>query len=193
METFTLLLNAQTTRALGFELEADWSVSDSFDIGGTLALVDSEVVAFPEVAESVGDVRDVLGSSASSVGQKAPRFAKWRGSLNATYTHAESFDLFGNDMRWFTRGDLFYTGKRYLSLVNVGQSPTAVVANLRTGLRSDTATFEFFVSNLFGEDAPTAANNTSDLSFAAAGFSTEATTIGLRDRRQFGFRASFEF
>ncbi len=188
-ESFTLLLNAQTTEITGFELEGNFAASDQFQVRGTLAYIYPEVAEFPEFAESVGDVRDVLGSDATSVGQLAPRFSDWQGSLSGTFTEFQAV----GDMDFYTRADYFYTGRRLLTLVNVGRTPPSHVVNLRTGLKSDSLTLEAFVLNLLNEDTVTAGNNTSDLSFTRIGFGREATSVGLRDRRQFGVRATFNF
>ncbi|MEM6832024.1 MAG: TonB-dependent receptor [Pseudomonadota bacterium] len=205
-ESQSITLNAQSTRVLGIEAEGTWFVSESLNLASTIAFIDSQVTDFPEGAIAGGDLVDVFGLNADPLGQSAPRFARVQASFSATYEHQQSFDVFGVEWNPYARGDYFYTGKRYLTLLNVGESPSAHVINFRTGLRSENATIEFFVTNLTNEDAPTGANNTSDLSFnrgtfgppgfgspGVFNFGLEGTSIGLRDRRQFGLRATFDF
>lgn len=202
----TVTFNGQSTRVLGVEAEADWAVSEALVLNGTFAYIDSEVDDFPEGAIAGGDLVDVLGLTADPIGQKAPRFAKVRASFSAAYENPDTVSLFGGEWNTYGRADYFHTGSRFLTLLNVGETPGSNVVNLRLGLRSDSTTIEFFVTNLTNEDAPTAGNNTSDLSFTrfllgppgfaspgAFNFGLEATSIGLRDRRQFGIRLIQDF
>lgn len=186
-------INAQSSEIYGMELEADFVVNENFKLHGTLAYIKAEVTDFPDFAESVGDVRDILGSGATSVGQQAPRFPDWAGSLSATMTQPDVVTFSGTSMDFYTRADYYYTGRRFLTLVNVGKTPPAHDVNLRMGLDSENFNIEFFVTNVLNESGPTAANNASDLSFTSTPFSVEAVQIGLRDKRQFGIRTTFDF
>lgn len=96
---------------------------------------------------------------------------------------------------WFGRVDLAYVGERFADEANLTTAPAGTIVNLRGGIERNNIRYELFVRNLTDEDAPDAINRTRDTSSATPlfDFSTFGYGIGLRDRRQIGFRLSAEF
>lgn len=190
----TLTLNDATSEIKGVEFEGYWDPTDSLSFSATAAYVKTEITGFPEGGDA-GDFTDVFGPDADFTGIEAARYPTWQSSFSATYTSPTEINLLGFSGNLFGRADLFYAGRYYLTNVNVAQSPRVTDLRLRTGFRADDFSIEFFATNVLNEDAPSAANNFSDLTSATAlfNFSVEATQVGMRDRRQFGVRTSFEF
>lgn len=193
--------NGATTNIFGVELDAAYDVSDNLSLQGSFGYVNAKIDSFP-AGEGAGDFGDIFGPQAEAngevSGQQAPRFPPITASAGATYEQAIAganyFDA------WYTRADVFYTGKYYDENSNVAQVEDAYDINLRAGLRNDNVRVEFFVTNLLDESAPAAADNFADLSFAVRtqpggffDFSREGTTIALRPRRQFGGRVTLSF
>ncbi|MEM7704980.1 MAG: TonB-dependent receptor [Pseudomonadota bacterium] len=195
VRTVAFTANGATTDIEGFELDATWLLSDRFSLQGSLAYVNAEIASFPPGANS-GDFTAVFGPDADVTGQTAPRFPEWAGSLSGTYERPTSI-WGGGD--WYTRADIFYTGEFFDENTNLAVLPEAWDVNLRTGLRKENWSLEFFVTNLFDEDAPIAGNNIADTSLAVRfgsglfDFSRESVHIGLRDKRQFGLRLDYRF
>ena len=197
--------NGATTDIRGFELDGTWNASDALTFQGSLGYTDAQIDSFP--AEAVaGDFTAVFGPDADVRGQRAPRFPEWTASLSGTYT--APITVAGVDSEWYLRGDVFYTGEFFDENTNLAILPSATDVNLRAGLRRDKLTLELYVTNLFDEDAPVAGNNLADTGasvrtrtgltgFAAFGglfdFTRESVHVALRDKRQIGIRATYQF
>lgn len=188
----TVRVNTAATEIRGLEIEGNWYPTDNFSARATLAYTNAEISAFPASGDS-GDFEDVFGTDEGFIGRKAERYPPYQATLSGTYEAPVNF--FGSGSSWFVRGDVFYADKYYISTPNLGEAPSATEVNLRGGFRNDRYTLEAFVTNLFEEQAPTSANNGSDLSDVTPlfVFGVEATNVGLRDKRQFGIRGSMRF
>lgn len=184
LTTFTpsQTINAGESEAYGLEVEAAYELFDGFNLSGTMAYIDSEYKVF-----NSSNALRVFGDSDAS-GKQSERFPKWTGSLSAQYNGE-----LNADWGWFVRGDGIYTGKRYTSEVNLAEASAATVVNLRLGVKSDDIRLEAFVTNLTDEDSPIAAARSTDLTAGRVSPSPFGFLIGLRDRRQFGIRTSFNF
>ena len=191
--------NGATTDILGLEFDGRWDFSDYTDVFLTLAVIDADIASFPEDA-TAGDFTDIFGPDADFVGVQAPRFPPLTGSLSVSHERPVELSAFGStDTSWFIRGDAFYTGPFFDSFSATTELEDAVDVNLRTGLDFGSLRAELFVTNLFDEDTPVAANNLADTSFAVRfgsglfDFTREGTQVALRDKRQFGIRLDYEF
>ncbi|MGJ8562530.1 MAG: TonB-dependent receptor [Alphaproteobacteria bacterium] len=189
--------NGATTDIYGFELDGTWAATERLTFNGSLSYIDATVASFPE---NGGTDRFglVFGPNASPVGQQAPKFPPWTGSLSASYE--QPISAFSGFDTWFLRGDAYYTGKYFVSNANLTEIDKAVDVNVRSGLRGDDISVELFVTNLLNEDTPSSAQSFADTSFdtrmAAGGFfnfNSIGTRFGLRDKRQFGVRAKYTF
>lgn len=189
--------NGATTDIYGIELDGSWVVNDNLTLSGSFAYIDSAIASFPAGAGS-GDFGDIFGDAADVAGQEAPRFPPIMFSLSGTYERP--FSGIANFNSWYARGDMYYSGHYYSSNANVAEVADAVDANLRVGLRHDSASIEFFISNLLDEDAPASAFNFADVTFDTRlrpggffDFTREGQTSALRDKRQFGIRMNYTF
>lgn len=196
-ETRAFNTNGATTNIKGFELDGGWNISDNLSLQGSLAYIDAKIKSYPDTA-TTGDFGDIFGQNANVEGQRAPRFPPISGSLGATWE--QSFEGISGFDTWYTRGDVYYTGNYWASNANLAEADVAVDTNLRTGIRGDNIGLELFVTNLFGEDAPAAANNFADVGLGNRrlpggffDFSREGIQVSLRDKRQFGVRANYTF
>ena len=189
--------NGATTDILGLELDFSVAAADNLSLAGSFAYIDSEIASFPD-----GGGTDrfglIFGPTLNPAGQEAPKFPSITASFNATYEQDVS-GVFGFD-QWFVRGDVYYTGEYYTSNANLTEIDSATDVNLRTGLRNDKMDIELFVTNLFDEDTPVSAQTFADTSFdvrlAPGGFfnfNAIGNRLGLRDKRQIGVRAKFNF
>ncbi len=191
--------NGATTNIYGLELDTTVNLSEALTFQGSLSYIDAKIASFPEGGGS-GDFGDVFGDDADVTGQRAPRFPKWAWSANMTYEKPLEANFMGmEDGVWFTRADVFYTGSFFDSNTNLAETQTAYDVNLRTGVRNGDMSVEIYVSNLFGEDAPSSANNIADTSadvrFGSGffDFSQESIHVALRRKRQFGMRFNYTF
>jgi len=189
--------NGATTDIYGIEIDGAWNVNDNLSLQGSFAYVDAKIDSFPAGA-GTGDFGDIFGDAADVAGQVAPRFPPYSGSIGATWE--QPFDGISGFDSWFMRGDLYYTGNYWDSNANVAEVEDSVDSNFRAGIRGENVGLEFFVTNLFDEDAPAAAFNFADLSFANRtqpggffDFGREGAQVALRDKRQVGVRANYTF
>lgn len=192
--------NGATTDIYGVEVDMGYTITDNLSMQGSVAYIDATIASYP-AGEGAGDFGDVFGPQAeadgSVAGQTAPRFPPLSGSVGLIWEQSINTQYFN---AWYARGDFFYTGNFWDENTNLTKVDNAYDINLRTGLRSDNFTVEFFVTNVLDEDSPVAADNFADLSIANRtqpggffDFGREGTTIGLRDRRQFGGRVTLDF
>lgn len=191
--TETFNVNAAATTIEGIELETNWYPTDELSMRATIAYTNAEISDFPASGDS-GDFEDVFLSDDGFIGTKAERYPPLQLTLSATYEKPIG-NFAGLDSSWFTRGDFLYSEGYFLSTPNLGKTPEVSDVRLRTGLRNDRFSIEAFVTNLLEETAPTAGNNYIDLSNQTPLFSfgVESVVYALRDKRQFGVRASMNF
>ena len=199
VRTVAFTANGATTDIYGLEFDGRWDISENTDLFATFAYIDADIASFPENA-TAGDFTDIFGPDADFVGIQAPRFPPYTASLSLSHERPLSVDFLGRgDTSWFIRGDTYYTGPFFDSFSATTELDDAWDVNLRTGLDMDGLRLEVFVTNLFEEDTPVAANNLADTSFAVRfgsglfDFSREGTQVALRDKRQFGVRLDYDF
>jgi len=182
--TITVFTNAGKSEIRGFEVMADYQFTDLFALKGTVGYTDAEYVRFNSGVhlEYFGEI--------SAAGKQAARFPEWSGSLSAVFDG----DINSNTS-WFGRADLAYVGERFADEANLTTAPAGTIVNLRGGIERNNVRYELFVKNLTDEDTPDGFNRTRDTSSATPlfDFGTLGYGIGLRDRRQIGFRLSAEF
>lgn len=195
--TVAFTANGASTDIYGIEFDATVNVSENLSVQGSFAYVDATIASFP-VGGGTGDFGDIFGPGADVAGQQAPRFPPLTVSLGGTYTGDLDGPMGINS--WYLRSDAYFTGPFYISNANVAQVDEAFDVNLRLGLEGENMGVEFFVTNLFNEDAPNSAFNFADVGFDTRlmpggffDFSREGAQIGLRDKRQFGVRLKYTF
>ena len=184
--------NGTSSKIDGVEFDMAWAATPNLTIQSGFAYTKARISDFPESGDC-GDYNDVFGAGASCEGQVAARYPKWTGSLVATHTQNTSMG------EMYMRGEIYHTGNYYDEVTNLTEIPSATEINLRAGLRMDNLSLEAYVSNLTDENAPTGGNNISDTSAYvrnntfAYNFAVESVHIHLRDKREFGLRATYNF
>lgn len=178
-------INAGESEVDGAEFEGYFNITDGFRLETTLAYIKSKYKVF-----NSGVHNELFGTEDAS-GRTAERFPEWSGSLSGVF----GGEVEGRDLDWFARADLFYSGERFADEGNLTRAPDGTQLNLRAGIANDTYRLELFLKNATDDDSPTAINRFRDLSNATPlfDFSTFGYQVGLRDRRQFGIRASMNF
>ena len=176
----------------GFELDMAWAATPNLTLQGGLAYTKARISDFPETGDC-GDYNDVFGAGLSCKGQRAARYPEWTASLVATHEQNTSM----GDV--YVRGEVYYNDDYYDEVTNLTIIPGATEVNIRAGIRMDNLSLEAYVANLTDEDAPTGGNNIADTSgyvrntTFAYNFAVESVHIHLRDKREFGLRATYSF
>lgn len=181
----TQFLNIGKSEVYGLELEGLWKPNDALTIDARLSYVDSTLLLFESnnALRALGD-DDVAGFTSE-------RYPEWQGSLSWQYEAN-----FNDQFDWYVRNDNSYTGEYYSSEVNLAEASSALIANLRVGLKSDSMRIELYGTNLTDEDAPISAARNTDLGSVVTrtnGNRPFGFQYGLRDKRQFGIRVSSSF
>jgi outer membrane receptor protein involved in Fe transport len=176
----------------GFELDMAWAATPNLTLQGGLAYTKARISDFPETGDC-GDYNDVFGAGLSCKGQRAARYPEWTASMVATHEQNTSM----GDV--YVRGEVYYNDDYYDEVTNLTIIPGATEVNIRAGIRMDNLSLEAYVANLTDEDAPTGGNNIADTSgyvrstTFAYNFAVESVHIHMRDKREFGLRATYSF
>lgn len=163
----------------GFELEAGWRVTSSFEIEGTLNWVDSEYKSGLD-----NNIR-ILTGSANIKGSKISRFPEWSASLAGTLTGT----LPSGNWDWYSRLDLIYTGKQFVDPANLSYIDSYITANLRGGLQNDSWRIEAYVRNLTDDDSWKSGARLIQLIDNVS----QGLLMYAPDKREFGVRVSVDF
>lgn len=185
LRTASVFTNIGASEIKGLELEGKVQLTDNLSLGGTLAFTDSKYTNFQSV-----DYEVIFGTRDAS-GKRTPQYPELTGSVTVDYTRPIT-----NNLDFFSRIDYFYTGKRLGSEANLAFAPNAKEMNVRLGVDRGDIRLEAFVENLLKEDSPIGFDRSLDLSDTSPGifnFSTISFSTALRDKRQFGARATYKF
>lgn len=167
----------------GVEWETGAALSENLDVQFNLAWSDNKFTEFNNVqfVRTTG-VRNFKG-------QKIGRFPSWMGNLSATWT-----DEFSNDWDWYARTDLLYQGEYWAGEINLARGPSWLLTNVRMGVTNENTRIEFFVRNLFQEEAWSSATTGSDITSLAFDFnSIRGVFVTPQERRTFGIRTNISF
>lgn len=175
----------------GAEFEANWLVTDSFDLGLTANFTDATYNDF-----AISGVNQLFGLTNAEGyrvdGNTLPQFPKWSGSVSGTYTGTVNADW-----DWYTRADVAYQGKSYADPSNINWVKAYTLVNLKIGLENEGTNLEFFANNLFNETGWASGGTGLDLGVVPVLFSNlfvrrGAVVTALRDR-EVGVRATWSF
>ncbi len=121
-------------------------------------------------------------------GNKLESVSKWQTSLSFDYLKpvADDWDM-------FLRGDWAYFSPQWDSEMNLAQSPSANIVNLRIGLQSDRWTFELYGKNITNEDSPVRLTRAGDTFAGATNATNQSVAFLPRRPRQFGGRIGVKF
>jgi iron complex outermembrane receptor protein len=165
----------------GFEVEGTVLLSENLQLDATISFVNSEIGVFESPdAERLLGIRQING-----LDNEFSRYPGESGSLTLTYEG----ELAAN-RNFFVRGDLLYQGETWMTNANVSKTDAFSTVNLRAGVTTDDWRIEAYATNLTDEEAYTAFQHFTDLSFTAGG---RVLFSGFIPKRAFGVRASFFF
>jgi iron complex outermembrane receptor protein len=169
----------------GAELEAWFAFTDSLTAQLGVAYIDSEYTDY-----KFNFVQGIAGFSQMK-GNQTPRQSKWSGNATLTW----NTNLFGYDV--YTRGDWIYTGKSFVDESNLAYLDAYSVVNARIGMNvTPQLTAEFFVTNLFEEEAWQAGGRQTDFARAIQIPSVtqfQGVVVSPLDKREFGLRMNYRF
>ena len=112
------------------------------------------------------------------------RTSKHTFAANAQYT-----DALSGDWDWYIRGDFSYRSRQWSDTTNLYFVGSQIKVNGRIGVETDDLDINFWVTNLFNEDAPDeAADVTSNFNSLR-----EVIVIQNPERRKFGVTATYRF
>ena len=130
-------------------------------------------------------------------GKTSVNVPKLTGNVSVDYTRP----AFG-DYEWLLRGDLIYTGAKYVELANIAEIPAYALINLRTSLRSDSWGVSLYINNALDDETALGAGltGTSTCEFERNGpnlpaYNPAQRCIPLRPQRgrEVGLSVSFDF
>lgn len=181
------LVSAVAADIWGAEFEGSAVLSDRFQLGGALTWAQSEIKD-----GEFATIAPLVGGSASIAGRANPRFPKWSGSLNGTYSAP-----LNNEWKWFARGDLNYFGKTFVELDNRATCAGYTLAHLRGGVERDGLRVELFVKNLFDDDSWSACARFLEFDLPQDGAGNpniyQTVIVAPQNKRQLGVHVSWKF
>jgi hypothetical protein len=199
--TGTSYLGAGDVTGKGIEFESSIILTDelragiaaawtdiTYDDGACNRTASTYGVAFDETIQ-LGS--ETLGCN-SIAGKEIATQPKFAAALSLDYK--KQLD---NGMEWFTRWSTQYTGSQYLTAMNLAQMDAYTISDVRTGLGTDVWKAEFYITNLFDEDAPQGIQTHFDgeANLGVAGPPDGRTNLVYTERRgtSFGLRLSYNF
>ncbi|MCY3940860.1 MAG: TonB-dependent receptor [Gammaproteobacteria bacterium] len=142
-------MNAGDATVQGVEASFGFAVTDNLTASLGFSVTDSEFddakiqsfADFPSYAPD-GDVS----------GNELLRQSAVQSNLTLNYRRA-----FRNDMEWYVRTDVLYTGKQWVGAVNQAEVPAHTYVNLKIGIDAERYSVELWSDNLLDDDKPIAA------------------------------------
>ncbi|MBL8642829.1 MAG: TonB-dependent receptor, partial [Rhodospirillaceae bacterium] len=176
---------AGRSKIWGFEFESQAAVTEKWNAGFSLDYAGNKFTElFANVIQAYAGFTNVKGN-------KHPRFPKWSGQFNSTYT-----DQLTEDWEWFVRGDVSYFGKTFVDLDNLATCDSYFLASARAGVQREDLNIEFFVKNLFNDTNWNTCARFSefDLPMDTSSLTTyNGVLVVPQNKRQFGIRTSISF
>ncbi len=187
------LLNARNilidgdARTWGFEAELGGQIMEGWTADVQVAFADTRYTRY-----EFNFVSGIAGTS-NMKGNRTPRAPRLSGNFSTTYTHSLTDTMDG-----FARFDLSYLGKTFVDESNLAFIDDYFLANLRVGVELEQVRLEIFVNNLFNYENYITGARWSDFavptSFTNGTFvSRQGVAFTAPDKREVGFRASFNF
>ncbi len=142
-----VIFTAGDSRTFGFEAEGSFLVTDNLTLQGSLGFADHEFTddIDPFIAADAAIFEYAGGNTLK--GKTSVNVPKWTGAASADYRVPMS-----GDREWWVRGDLLYTGSKYVTLANVAEIPDYYVVNLRAGVELGDWSISAFANNLFDDE-----------------------------------------
>jgi outer membrane receptor protein involved in Fe transport len=147
----TEINNAAQARIQGLETDITWAATDTFQVSGGFAYIDSELSEnYCGFVDANGDPETDCPTPEAPKGTELPVTPKFKANL----TLRQEFSLGGYDAWW--RGSVVYQGERRADLRDfensiLGDQPSYEIVDFSIGLNRDRYTVELFVNNAFDE------------------------------------------
>jgi iron complex outermembrane receptor protein len=146
----SIVRNLGDINSEGFEIEAGYAPSDTFNLYGTLYYGDAKY------ADGTIDLRwgrvpavcdnRVCATNGDIGGNTTERQSKWQGTLGAEHRG----ELGGSyDLSYYVRGDLSYQSKQFGEAVNLSWVPARTLMNASIGVENDMYSAQLWARNLF--------------------------------------------
>ena len=184
LSTVTVTI-AGSSKIWGFEFESHAAVTEKLEAGFNFDFAGNKFTSlFNNAITPYANFSNVKGN-------RHPRFPKWSGSGNFTYT-----DNLTANWEWFFRGDVNYFGKTMVDMDNLAKCDSYVLTNARIGIQRDDFNIEFFGKNILNESNWNTCIRFSefDLPLDLANLvAYQAIIVTPQNKRQFGIRTSIQF
>ncbi len=159
--------NAADADIIGVEGEVTWNASENLTLSGAFSILDTEIT---KVLTPTNDVRD---------GDELAYAPEFQGNMRARY---EWFLNGGRTLHLMPHVSFSSEAQSDVVVINNSEMDSWVLVGLTFGLSADQWSAEFFVDNLFDEEAELSRN-----------FVFDRERVTHARPRTFGLRASFEF
>lgn len=193
-DVLNAIFTAGDSEIFGFELEGVLQVTDDLLLTGAIGYADHEFT--DDITPSADfDLFDFVGGR-SLKGKTSVNVPDVTANLSAQYNRpVGQFD-------WMLRGDVIYTGSKYVELANIAEIPAYALFNLRSTLRNDNWGVSLYVNNVFDDETAQGAGltGTSFCEFERNGPNLPAFNAAQRciylvpqRGREVGLNLTFEF
>jgi iron complex outermembrane receptor protein len=174
-----------TSKLWGVEFEGNAALTDNWDAHANLTYARSKYKDYLFNFFSFNTGYSQMKGNAN------PRFPKWSGAINSTYTN----DL-TQDWDWFITADAIYFGKTPVDEANLAFCNDYWLINTRAGAEKEGLRLELFVKNVFDDKNWTACNRWTDFDNSvnlALLTRVQGVAVSPQNKRQFGIRSSIDF
>lgn len=171
-----------STDIFGFELSGNYALSENWLASASYNYNNTDIKVYQDAVNG-----RVFGDADAS-GFEVPRSPKHSATFALDFTTPAN-TMYGQDGEWFARWDAWYQSSTYTWTVNLAETESALLHNLRAGWRGDRYSIEAWVENVTDSDKVLAAQRTTG-SFLTGTLGFQFT---LPEPRTFGLtmRASF--
>lgn len=144
-DTLNQVFTGGDSRIWGFEVEGTLQVTEELTLRGAAGYSDHEFV--DDIAPSSDfDLFDLAGGRTLK-GKRSVNVPKLTATASADYVTP----IMGGDFDWRIRGDVVYSGKKYMTLANLATIDDKFEFNFRTGLETEDWNVDLFVNNAFND------------------------------------------
>jgi iron complex outermembrane receptor protein len=174
-----------TSKLWGVEFEGNVAITENWDAHGNLTYARSKYKDYLFNFFSFNTGYSQMKGNAN------PRFPKWTGAINSTYTGELT-----QNWNWYLTGDLIYFGKTQVDEANLAQCDSYWLVHTRTGVEQDDFRLEFFIKNLFNDKNWAACNRWTDFDNSvnlALLTRVQGVAVTPQNKRQFGIRTALDF
>lgn len=185
-----LNVNAAKTTSKGFEIELDSQLSDNLNLNLGLAYTDATFDKYTFGALAGLGVDPVLD------GVQLQFVSKWQYNATLDYQGGQVFE----DFNWFTRFDVGYQSSQGIVQTSTPRAPARTLANFSLGVENINWKVQFWVKNVFKDDAslsgvfqPGRASRALAFTGQAAGWQVFQGLVNAPNPRTYGVNLYYNF